>query len=260
MKTNPIIDAMMNRKSIRKYKDETPTEEEIQSIVRAGMQAPFAAQLYSVLFSRKNKNNSWGAPLSFIICVDLHKMEVIMAKRDWKMISCDLMMVLFGIQDAILMAENMVIAAESLGLGSCFIGNAPFVADKIASKYNLPDRIFPVVELVMGYPAEDPPPRPRYPIESVLFEDKYPKLTDDMIELAMVEMDEGYMGQGYYRDSNFKLELEDGREDTYTFDNYGWTEHISRKWGQWHQSPKTLLEQLSKRGFHLTEPGGDNNE
>ncbi|MEM2336270.1 MAG: nitroreductase family protein [Candidatus Bathyarchaeia archaeon] len=105
----------------------------------------------------------------------------------------DLALLFFGIQDAALMAENMVIAARSLGLGSCFLGGAVFQAEKIAEEYHLPKRVFPLVQLVMGYPAEDPPPRPRYPIEFTLFEGKYPELTDEMVSEAMRIMDEGYL-------------------------------------------------------------------
>jgi hypothetical protein len=53
-----------------------------------------------------------------------------MEKRGWKMVTNDLVLLFFGIQDAALMAENMVIAARSLGLGSCFLGSAMFQADK----------------------------------------------------------------------------------------------------------------------------------
>ena len=101
----------------------------IESVVRAGQQAPFAAQLYSVLLNRK-KRNPFGAPLLFTICVDMHKLELIMARRGWKTVSNNLSMLLFGIQDAAYMAENMVMAAESLGMGSCFLGMTPYNATK----------------------------------------------------------------------------------------------------------------------------------
>ena len=250
---NDIIESMLNRKSIRKYTEEMPSEETIQTVVRAGQQAPFAAQLCSLLLTR-GKGVPWGAPLMFTICVDLHRMEVIMAKRNWKMVTNDLSMLFFGIQDASLMAENMVNAAESLGMGSCFLGAAPYIADKIAKKYKLPQRVFPLVQLVMGYPAENPPTRPRYPINFSLFEDRYPDFSDEMIEAAMKQMDEGYLAQEYYRKGKIKIRLEGARPETYTFDNYSWTEHISRKWGQWYESPDELLTQLEKRGFTINLP------
>ncbi len=251
MQSNPIIDAMLRRKSIRKYTKEMPSDEVIRAIVRAGMQAPFASQSYSVLLSRRKKGIAWGAPLEFVICIDSYKLERIMEKRGWKMISNDLMILLFGLQDATLMAENMVMAAESLGLGSCFIGATPYYADKVAEKFGLPPRVFPLVGLVMGYPAEDPPPRPRYPLDFVLFEDKYPEFDDATLEAAMRVMDDGYMAQGYYRDSNLMIKLEKGRKETFDFETYSWTEHISRKWGQWNKSIKPLLKQFVQRGFHL---------
>jgi len=251
MKRNPVIETMLSHKSIRKYTDEIPSEEVIKSIVRAGQQAPFATQCYSVLLSRDQKQNPYKAPLLFTICVDSHKFELIMAKRNWKLIVSDVGLMLLAIQDAALMAENMVLAARSLGIGSCLLGNAPHRADKIAEEYDLPKRVFPLVQLVMGFPAEDPPPRPRYPMEFTLFEDKYPKLNDAIVKKAMRQMDEGYLAQDYYRNRNAKIPLEGKRKETYTYDTYSWTEHISRKLGQWDPEPKKLLQQLEKRGFYL---------
>jgi nitroreductase len=244
---------MLNRKSIRKYTKKIPSDEVILTIVRAGQQAPFASQLCSVLLTRK-KGVPFGAPLLFTICVDLHRMELIMSKRGWQTVTNDLSMLFFGIQDASLMAENMVNAAESFGMGSCFLGVAPYIADKIARKYKLPPRVFPLVQLVMGYPAEDPPTRPRYPVNFSLFEDEYPKLSDTDVEQAMKQMDEGYLSQEYYRKGKIMIRLESGQKETFTYDNYSWTEHISRKWGQWYESPEELLEQLSKRGFNVVLP------
>ena len=106
---------------------------------------------------------------------------------------------------------------------------------------------------VVGYPAEDPPPRPRYPLDYFLFENEYPELTEEMMDRAAKVMDEGYLAQDYYRIANYMVELEDGREETFTFDNYSWIEHMCRKWGQWCQTPDELLEQMAACGFHLTD-------
>jgi nitroreductase len=249
MITNPILEAMMCRKSIRKYTDQTPSDEVIQAVVRAGQQAPFAYQLGSVLLSRHTEKHPFGAPLLFTICVDTHRLERVMARRGWKMVTNDLSLLVFGIQDASLMAQNMVMAAESLGLGSCFLGAAPYRAEAIIREYQLPERVFPLVQLTMGYPAENPPPRPRYPLEFALFEDEYPELDEEKVARAMQVMDEGYLVQGYYRKGRIKIALEGDRPETYTYDDYGWTEHISRKAGQWQASAQGILEQLGKCGF-----------
>lgn len=253
--SNPIIETMLQRKSIRKYTAESPSDDIIETIVRAAQQAPFAGQLESLLLSRDREKHPFHAPLMFTICIDAHKFEVIMAKRGWTMAANDLSLLLFGIQDAVLMAENLVMAAESVGLGSCFIGHTPYRATKIIEQYKLPQRVLPLVELTVGYPAEDPPPRPRYPLEYFLFENEYPQFSDEQIEQAMKVMDEGFLAQNYYRRANYIVPLEDGKKETYTYNNYSWTEHISRKWGQWHASPKEILTQLAACGFFI--PGAD---
>jgi len=250
MKSNLVIQTLLEHKSIRKYGEELPSEEVVETIVRAGQQAPFASQAYSVLLSRNVKRNPFRAPLLFTICVDYHKFELIMARRDWKPLTNDLTLMFFGIQDAALMAENMVIAGRSLGLGSCFLGGAMLRAQKIAEEYHLPKRVFPLVQLAMGYPAENPAPRPRYPLEFTLFEDKYLELDNRKVTEAMKVMDEGYIKQEYYRKLKGKIPIEcKQREDTFTYDNYSWTEHICRKWGQWYPETKELVEQLEMRGF-----------
>jgi nitroreductase len=252
MKRNPIIQTMLNRKSIRKYKPEMPADEVVETVVRAGQQAPFASQLCSLLLQRGPAGTPFKAPLLFIICIDSHKWELVMAERDWEMEADDTLLLLLGMQDAALMAENMVIAAESLGMGSCFLGGMPFNSKSLIEKFKLPKRVFPMVGLTMGYPAENPPTRPRYPMDFVLFEEKYPQFTQEQIQEAMQVMDEGYLAQDYYKRLHAMIPLKGDREETYDYETYSWTEHISRKWGQ-RLFPSTLIKHLKRYGFDLKE-------
>jgi len=247
---NKVIETILSHRSVRKYKDKKVDKKVIKKIVKAGQQAPFVSQLYSILLTTKGKL-PFDAALLFTICVDFNKMKKIMKKRDWKPVTNDLSILLFGIQDASYAAQNMVIAAESLGLGTCFLGMVPYKAKKIKDEYNLPDKVFPLVGLVMGYPDENFPTRPRYPINFVLFEEKYPKLDKEVIKEAMDSMDDGYLKQNYYKKLDAKIPLQNEKKDEYDYENYSWTEHISRKWGQWYESPEKLLNQLKKCGFDL---------
>lgn len=249
---NPVISSMLNRKSVRKYRTDKPSDEVVEVVVRAGQQAPFASQLYSILLTRKKKA-PFGAPLWFIICVDLHKLERFMKIRGWDVVTNDVTMLLFGLQDAAYAAQNMVVAAESLGMGSCYLGIMPERVGQIVKQFKLPQRVFPLVELVMGYPDEEFPPRPRYPMSFVLFEDKYPEFTDEQVKEAMQVMDDGYLSQGYYAKQKAKIRLMSKKKDTFTYDNYSWTEHISRKWGQWYSSPNKMLKALKDLGFDLQQ-------
>jgi len=252
MKKNPVIETMLNRKSIRKYKPAMPSEAVIETVVRAGQQAPFASQLCSLLLQRGPGGTPFKAPLLFIVCVDSHKWELIMEERDWEIKADDALLLLLGMQDAALMAENMVIAAESLGMGSCFLGGIPFNSKKLIDRYKLPKRVFPMVGLTMGYPAENPPTRPRYPMDFVLFEEMYPEFSKKQVQEAMQVMDEGYLAQNYYKNLNAMIPLKEDRAETFDYETYSWTEHISRKWGQ-RLFPSTLMKHLKRYGFRLRE-------
>lgn len=247
---NPVIQTMLSRKSIRKYKADMPPDEVLETVVRAGQQAPFASQLCSLLLKRDPEENPYNAPFFFIICVDSHRWELIMDKRDWKMNCDDMLLLLLGMQDAALMAENMVIAGESLGLGSCFLGGIPFHSKELIKNFKLPIRVFPMVGLTMGYPAENPPTRPRYPIEFVLFEDEYPHLESDLVCKSMEVMDEGYLNQDYYRKLEAMIPLQGDRQETFDYKTYSWTEHICRKWGQ-SLFPGTLHKHFKRYGFNI---------
>ena len=81
---NPVIDQMLQRKSIRRYTAEQPSDEVIETIVRAGQQAPFAYQLGSLLLRRDAETNPFHAPLYFTVSVDVQRFERIMAARGWQ--------------------------------------------------------------------------------------------------------------------------------------------------------------------------------
>ncbi len=255
MKTNPVIECILSHKSIRNFSDQNPDQETVETIVRAGQQAPFAGQSYSILLRRNRSKNPWKAPLFFIVCWDKHKFELIMNERGWTNLSSDLNSFMMGMQDVCYVSQNMVIAGRSLGLGSCFIGTALGRADKISEEFKLPSRVLPLVQFAMGYPIEEPPVRPRYPLEFSLIEEKYPDMDKDMIHRAMKEMDDGYLAQDYYRKANAKIPLIGDREEKFTYDNYSWTEHICRKMGQRRSDPEKLLKTFKRRGFNLLKKG-----
>ena len=257
---HPVLEVMRSRASIRRFTEEMPSEELIEVIVRAGQQAPFAAQLGSVLLTRNPAQHPFGAPLLFTVLVDIHRLEILIGRRGWRWASSDAASLLFGIQDASYMAQNMVIAADALGLGSCFLGATPFRAGQVAKQYHLPSRVFPLVQLAMGFPAEDPPPRPRYPLAFSLYEGAYPEWTDDAIDDAMRVMDEGYLAQDYYRSRGARIPLAEGGDDDIPDETYSWVEHMGRKWGQWLSDPAELLEPLRACGFEIAGATGDGDD
>ena len=80
--------------------------------------------------------------------------------------------------DVALFAQNCAIAAESLGLGICYIGGIRNNPDKVRSLLDLPDQVYPVFGFCLGFPAQDPELKPRLPLSVVLKEDRYDDTKD----------------------------------------------------------------------------------
>ena len=198
MVENPTLKTIFNRKSIRKFKHQKVPREIIEQIVRAGQRAPTACKMQSysfIIVSDTNKKREIllatvrhlptrkfmaEAPLWIMICTDFARQLKLFKLLGIKTNQ------LFGggrpgVIDATLAAENMVLAAEALGLGSCFVGTVWTAPKRIAEILNLPKNVLPIVLLCIGYPNETPSLRPRWPLEAVLHENEYVMPTEQLM-------------------------------------------------------------------------------
>jgi nitroreductase len=257
--SNIILKVIHNRRSIRKFLSKQVPNEILSQVLRAGFRAPFAAQLCSVIYTQsKEKMKKAGigvyptAPVHLIYFIDLRRLEKIMVQRGYEYGYDDMMTIWLGLQDVALMIENLTVAAESLGLGSVLYGNTPLRADYISRTFKVPQRVFPVVAMSLGYPdpSEQTEIRPRFPLEMAAYEEEYHDHSEEDIKSCMRAMDEGYLAQGYYIRSRIKVDLVD-REDLIGFDKYSWSEHISRKFRSVFRSDDSLLDILRRHGFSL---------
>jgi hypothetical protein len=89
--------------------------------------------------------------------------------------------------DALLVAQNIALAAESKGLGICYLGTTTYMADKIINILELPKLVVPVTTLVIGYPDETPGLTDRLPVEAVIHSEKYTDYTPDSIDMIYAE-------------------------------------------------------------------------
>ncbi len=249
-----------NRRSIRKFLDKPITDDVLFKILNAGIRAPFAAQLCSMVYTRdKDKIKQFGTgaypttQVMIIFFIDARRIERIAEKRGHKYDFDDTLLLWLGIQDVSLVVENIIMAAEAMGLGSVLLGGVPNNVNRVTKMFNMPKkRVFPVVGMCLGYPdpSENTQPRPRYPLKYTAYEDNYKDLNDTELEECMSVMDEGYLAQDYYKSRDAKIPLLKG-EDKYDYSNYSWTEHISRKICQGNRRKTTLFEKLKKYGFIL---------
>lgn len=161
---NLVLETIKNRRSVRKYKEEQIKEDELQLILEAGMYAPSACNQqpwhFTVIqnkeliaqMSDKAKNlmktytDEWIVNLGNNEHFDLHygapTVIVISGKKDCYE----------PITDSSAAIQNMLLAAESLGIGSCWIGLSKFYfMQEEASKLNIPDGYEPYFTISLGY-------------------------------------------------------------------------------------------------------------
>jgi len=245
-----VMDAILNRRSIRKYLDKPVPDETVMKIVEAGQRAPCGCSLqkYSIIWVKNEEKRKilWKscmrypfileAAVTLAICADLRNLLRMTRKLEVKSDienEVNLLSIkhkLKSIFDAGLVAENMTIAAESYGLGSVFIGSA-FANLKVIETLNIPSGVFPLCLLCLGYPDEDPPIRPRLPLYSVLFVDEYKDLAKEELESAAKHMNERARGT---------------RDIT-------WVEHAKRKLSTNMETEKKLKESFIKTGYLSNE-------
>ncbi len=251
-----MIAAIMSHASIRRFSEQDVPDELIEKIARAGQQAPFTGQMYACIYTKDQAKRErlaklFGplitrAPLFMLFCLDYRKLEKFIASKGRQNTASDAMMLFLGIQDVAYFGQNMVLAAESLGLGTCFLGSAPNLDTELRQLFQLPDRVYPVVGMVLGYAAESPSPRPRIPTQYVLHKESYRDLTPEDVDDALGVMDAGLIREGYYSSRNSKIPQPEAGEDPVGFDKYGWGEHISRKYARRGRTTDNVMDDLRR--------------
>jgi nitroreductase len=264
---NPVMENLMTRASVRRFSEREVSDELIEKIVRAGQQAPFTGQMYSVIATKnpqvREKMAELFGPLPrmgnvfMLICVDFARLERFIAAKGRTNSFDDLWMMIFGIQDAAYLGQNIVTAAESYDIGSVFLGMAPWLAPEFKDIFKLPERVWPLVGLVLGYKDEQPPARPRIPLETVLHWERYREISDEELEEALKVMDAGLIREGYYLKHNAKINLRGNPLDTVDYDQYGWGEHVSRKYSQlgaaMQERGRDIAKLLEEQGLRLNQ-------
>jgi nitroreductase len=217
---NSIIQSLFNRKSVRVFLDKPIPEETVDEIIDAGIQGPSAGnqQLYTILDIRDqavkdrlailcdNQPFIAAAPLVLVFLADT---------RRW--LDCyryagaahrnpgpgDL---LLACADAMIAAQNMVSAAESLGIGSCYIGDILENKEQLTGLLRLDPLTPPVTMLVFGYPAESQVKRPKPPRPDrkyLVQRDQYRPRTEEELRQMHRELHAGDSGGGDFDFNTF---------------------------------------------------------
>lgn len=186
-----FIDLLLQHRSIRKFKNQEIDQTLLERVLMAGQAAATSsfAQAYSLIRITDATTRDKLAELCghqayvsecaefFVCCADLARNRFI-CQQAGIVSSPDYMeQLIIATTDTALMAQNMVIAAESEGLGTCYIGGIRNNPHQVSDLLKLPDYVYPVFGLCLGYAAQDPETKPRLPLSVWVKENTYQEIS-----------------------------------------------------------------------------------
>lgn len=201
---HPFIQSLYGRKSVRAYTPEEIPEDAVRQILTAAAQAPTAGnqQLYTVLritdpekkrrlsISCDNQPFIAQAKLVLVFCADCLKWYRAFLAAGCAPRKPDAGDLLLAVSDANIAAQNAVMAAEALGIGSCYIGDIMENAETQREILNLPRYVFPAVMVVFGYPTAQQKTREkprRFDLRYIVQENGYHALSDEELRAMFAE-------------------------------------------------------------------------
>ncbi|WP_407307872.1 nitroreductase family protein [Desulfosporosinus sp. SB140] len=212
-----VQEILRNRVSLRNYAERQLDEQDINLIIEAAMRAPTAGNMmmYSmIIVSDQNLKERLSvtcdhqpfiakAPLVIIFLADLQRwfdyyyksgVEDFCLKQGLEFSGPDEADLMLSSCDALIAAENAVIAAEAIGIGSCYIGDIMENYEIHQSLLDLPPLVFPISMVCFGYYPKNERPRPRERFDSryIVHENKYRRSANQDLEAMLASRSAGF--------------------------------------------------------------------
>lgn len=250
--TTPTIDLIHQHGSVRNYKSDPVPEGWIEQIVTAGQRASSSSNLqtYSAIVTTNpdkkarirdicsGQSHIFQAPVFLLWCADFSRLKRVCDHQGYALDAGYIENFMVGIVDAAITMQNAALAAESLGLGFCYIGAIRNDPEGIKEIFQLPDLVYPVCGMTLGWAEEKPIIRPRLPLEAVLHQETYQE--NDLEYL--LEYDRAMVSTGIY--NGRQVDREDQEPE-----DYGWMEHSARRTSK--PSRPHLRQTIIHSGFHI---------
>lgn len=249
-----MLDTIFNHRSIRKYADREIDREILKKILVAGSRASTTGnmQVYSIIVTTQQdlKEKLWQAhfkqdmvmqaPVILTFCADFNRFNQWCTQRKANPGYDNFLSFYTASIDALLVAQNVALAAESYDLGICYLGTTTYMAESIIGILNIPKYVVPVTTLVVGYPDESPALTDRLPLEAVVHNENYQNYTPEMIDELYREKESLELTK--------QLLVENGKEtlaQVFTDNRYTKKDNVTFS--------KALLSILAKQGFMENE-------
>ena len=190
---NPTLKLLMERASCRSFADKKISPDVLEFILEAGIRAPSGGNLqpFSIIKIEKDETKQKladlcekqhfiaQAPVNLLFCIDWHRIE------RWAQLeiapftaASSFRHFWISFQDTIIAAQNICTAADSLGLGSVYIGTVLECFQELRDMFHLPKRVFPVVLLSLGYPKTRLLPRKKLAVDAMVHQERYHEMED----------------------------------------------------------------------------------
>jgi hypothetical protein len=173
-------------------------------------------QLYSVIITKDQKNKELMAPFHFNQPVAKNAPVLLTFVADFNRFSkwCNLNEAKPGYEnllsfytasiDALLVAQNVCVAAENLGLGICYLGTTIYNAKEIIEILKLPKLTFPVTTVALGYPEENPDLTDRIPLNGIIHTEKYDDYSNDKLKELYIFKENLESSKQFVKENNKK--------------------------------------------------------
>tara|TARA_R110002050_G_scaffold191500_1_gene326283 strand:- start:224 stop:961 length:738 start_codon:yes stop_codon:yes gene_type:complete len=220
---NTVIDLLKSHRSIRKFTHQPITDELLHTLVAAGQCAATSnhVQAYSIIRVVDQGNREQLVALSggqpyvagcaefLVFCADMKRSFEAAERAGAEIVTGMTEQLLVATIDAALIAQNLVVAAESVGLGICYIGGLRNNPADVSALLRLPEHVYPVFGLCLGYPDQKPEVKPRLPLETILKQDYYNGSEDEAQVAAFDHTMQSYYQQrtGNNKETNWSQQL-----------------------------------------------------
>ncbi|MDX1756180.1 MAG: oxygen-insensitive NADPH nitroreductase [Marinobacter sp.] len=220
---NPTIELLQSHRSIRKFSDRKIPGELFETLIRAGQSAATSnhVQAYTIIHVVNTENRRKLAELAggqayvadssdfLVFCADMKRSTDAAERAGAEVVRGMTEQLLVASIDTALMAQNVAVAAESVGIGLCYIGGIRNNPAEVSELLRLPEHVYPVFGMCLGYPGQNPELKPRLPLASILKEDYY---QDEHDQAQVAEFDstmrEYYLARtGGNKDTNWSEQL-----------------------------------------------------
>lgn len=253
---NKTITDILSRRSHRQFKADTISKDILHTLLAAAFSAPSKSDLQQscvihvqdkdkqIRIANASPHTVWAAdaPVFLVWCGDSRRIRKLSAWRRHAFANDHLDAFMNAAVDAGIAMQTFIIAAESLGLGCCPVSEIRDNIQLLSDELELPEHVFPVAGLCVGWPQNDSKVSMRLPMATTVKVDKY---IDDTLIDEVADYDA--------RRENLERTPKDQQRDVGEFgvsETYGWSENRTRQYSR--PARNDFGRYIRKQGFDLS--------